>query len=112
MVNLILFVLATIGLTNILIFGKIFSPVREWLTNNAPDYVNELFACYQCMGTWAGAFCGAILLDHSIFGILMCAFAGSYISHTSALIHEWIEANSLVSLDPEEDYFGESHQDA
>jgi len=49
--NLLLFVLAAYGLTQILVYGKIFNKIR-------PSY--HFFHCSMCMGWWAGIFLWAI----------------------------------------------------
>jgi hypothetical protein len=53
--NLLLFILASYGLTQILCYGKIFDKWR-------PKYGKwgELFSCSMCMGFWVGLFLGGI----------------------------------------------------
>ena len=58
--NLILFACAAIGLTNIMVHGKIMevTGIRCWLQKHmSPDWF-QLFECYVCSGFWAGLFCG------------------------------------------------------
>lgn len=75
-----LFVLASVGLTAILVDGKIFSSFREKLihradflrsrrerlnlqpTFNFTEYFEGILTCYQCCGFWSGLFCGLFLL--------------------------------------------------
>ncbi|MDR1493515.1 MAG: DUF1360 domain-containing protein [Planctomycetaceae bacterium] len=74
-----IFCMAAVGLTAILVDGKIFQPLRERLEKNVRDYeerwnVNfkdlkpprtwsgfffSIITCYQCCGFWSGLFCGA-----------------------------------------------------
>ncbi len=98
MINLLLFIMATIGLTNILIYGSIFNGLREWIKKRVSKKVREGMECYQCMGTWVGAFCGYVMITHEIGGVFMCAFAGSFAAMLAAKIVEYLEANSMVSL--------------
>ena len=49
--DLIYFVLASHGLTQILAYGKIFDTIRP-----VKGKMGELFACSMCLGTWVGAF--------------------------------------------------------
>lgn len=106
MTNLILFVLATIGLTNILIYGSILDGLRAKIFEILPEKVSKVLTCYQCTGFWSGLFCGFTLLTHNFFGVLMCGFAGSFVSHLAAIVVEYLEANSMVNLPPETSRFG------
>ncbi len=59
--DLIFFILAAYGLTQILVYGSIFNkirPAKDWLMG-----FGELFHCPMCMGFWVGAF---------LFGINAC----------------------------------------
>jgi hypothetical protein len=52
--DLLYFVLAAYGLTQILVYGSIFNkirPPRQWLLG-----FGKLFHCPMCMGFWVGAF--------------------------------------------------------
>tara|TARA_R100001509_G_C4846635_1_gene208513 strand:- start:410 stop:718 length:309 start_codon:yes stop_codon:yes gene_type:complete len=49
--QLLIFVLASYGLTLILLYGSIFNSVRP-----TKGKVGELFKCPLCMGFWTGAF--------------------------------------------------------
>ena len=52
--DLLYFVLASYGLTFILVYGKIFEDIRP-----EKDYTkkwNTLFHCPLCVGFWVGAF--------------------------------------------------------
>ena len=100
MTNLIMFVLGTIGLTNILIYGSILDDVRQWVFEHIPTKVSNVLTCYQCTGFWSGLFIGYILLTHNILATLVCGFAGSFVSHFAAVLVEYLEANSMVALPP------------
>lgn len=85
---LILFLLATIGLTNILVHGvildeiKIFkSSIREWL--HSIKFIEKVLSCYECTGAWAGLGTGVITLLSDKFPwlkLLLFVFAGSVVS--------------------------------
>jgi len=49
--SLIIFILAAYGLTQILVFGSIFDPVRP-----TQGFFGELFQCSMCVGFWVGVF--------------------------------------------------------
>ena len=74
--ELIYFVLAAYGLTQILVFGSIFNKVRppkEYLYG-----LGKLFHCPMCMGFWSGVF---------LFGIN---------GHTELFTFEYKVANALI----------------
>ncbi len=94
----VMFALATIGLTNIMIYGKILEGMRDLLEAFLPPAVYEVLECYQCMGFWTGMLTGYIVLTSNILGVLACGFAGSFLSHFAALIVEYIESNMMIAL--------------
>ena len=49
--DLLYFVLAAFGLTQILVYGTIFDSIRP-----STGKLGELFRCSMCLGFWAGAF--------------------------------------------------------
>ena len=49
--NLIYFILAAYGLTQILVYGSIFNLIRP-----AKGFFGELFRCPMCLGFWVGIF--------------------------------------------------------
>ena len=49
--DLLYFVLAAYGLTQILVYGTIFNSIRP-----TTGKLGELFHCPMCLGFWAGAF--------------------------------------------------------
>jgi len=74
--ELIYFVLAAYGLTQILVFGSIFNKIRPsktWLHG-----LGKLFHCPMCMGFWSGAF---------LFGINR---------YTELFTFEYSVANALI----------------
>jgi len=75
--NLLLFVLAAYGLTQIIVYGRIFDKIR-------PPY--HLFHCSMCVGWWVGLFLWAInqytelfTFDYSIITafVLACISSGT-----------------------------------
>lgn len=81
MAELFLFVLATAGLTNIIVHGKIMDVigVRQLLKSSLPPHVFSVFECYECTGFWAGMLCGASLISSQPWICIPCGFAGSFI---------------------------------
>jgi hypothetical protein len=80
MVDFVLFALASIGMTLILVRGTLFQPFRDFLANRAErirlyreqkgvrsgftltEFLLRLISCAQCMGFWCGLFCGVFLI--------------------------------------------------
>jgi hypothetical protein len=80
----LLWLLGTIGLTAMLVDGKIFQPLRNKTT------LWGMLTCYQCCGFWSGLLCQ--FLTNYTFGIvLLLGFAGSYASMMAAIILNKLE---------------------
>ena len=54
--------------------------------------------CYLCSGTWAGFFMGYIWLTNDPMQIFACGCAGGFISNLAAMVLNWVEASTIVSL--------------
>lgn len=91
MVNFLLFCMATIGLTCIILESNIFAPIRNILSHILPTKVYEVFECHQCMGTWAGFLIGYFLISHSFIVVLICGFAGSFLAKFYEIIHACLD---------------------
>jgi len=83
----VLFALATIGLTNILVHGRILDvikigsmSVREWL--NTISFIQEVLECYECTGFWAGLLVGTFFWWPHWWLFPLYAFAGSVLAQT------------------------------
>ena len=121
MTELILFLFSVIGLSHIVIDSKIFAPVRDWfaepkvvdwmkypwmipwylvrwIKNNLLSKINEAIRCYLCFSVWAGWFLGLFLFD--TWGkIFAGGFAASFLSNFAAMLMNYIEARTIVSLE-------------
>jgi hypothetical protein len=82
--DLIYFILSAYGLTQILVFGKIFNKIR-------PSY--HFFYCPMCVGWWVGIFLWAInqytelfTFDYSITTAFLLACIGSGTSYVLNMI--------------------------
>lgn len=114
MVNLIIFCLAIIGLTNILVDpATIAQPLRKKIESLSKsklmfnsqvfwEWMDKLLSCYQCAGFWSGIFCGIILISYNPFVALACGFAGSFIATWGAVYLNYLEARSIVAELPDE----------
>jgi hypothetical protein len=115
MVNLILFILSSIGLCHILVDSALFAPVRDWIKDKNIKqpwcFIDKIFSCYQCMGCWGGWFCGFFLLTYWPLNIIdyftnfavvfMAGFAGSFLSSFAANYLVYLSARSVVELPTE-----------
>lgn len=52
--NTLLFILLSYGITNILLFGSIFSGWRNFWLKHSPTFFGKLFTCPMCLSTWVG----------------------------------------------------------
>lgn len=77
--NFLIFCLSTIGLTNILVHGKILDNIglRPFLKKNLYSGIFELFECYECTGFWSGMIMGAVLISQNPATFIPCGFVGS-----------------------------------
>lgn len=96
---LILFLLATIGMTHIVVHGSIFEGVRNWLEKKLPSKIYEVFTCYQCSGTWCGFICGAMLVSLNPFVVFCCGCAGSFVAALANQVMEYIETKTVIDIE-------------
>ena len=56
MTNLFIFILASYGISNILVYSSIFEGLRKTLEKlgTGPRSLHKLFNCMMCMPTWVG----------------------------------------------------------
>lgn len=54
MMNLLLFILVSYGVTSILVHGSIFSSLRMFVFRRFRQPWNSFFMCPLCVGFWAG----------------------------------------------------------
>lgn len=118
MTDLLLFVLATIGMTKIIVDGKIAQPFREWVRKENPTFktpkliakltkieeihLMDITTCVQCCGFWSGIFCGLMILLPwwLIFNkLFLYACASSYICMLGSVIVDYY--NALLYMEEE-----------
>jgi len=95
--ELIYFILAAYGLTQILIYGSIFNnirPSKEWLKG-----LGNLFHCPMCMGFWSGVFLFCINRHTELFTfeykLINALILGCLTSGTSYLLSVLINDHGL-----------------
>jgi len=92
-----LFVLASIGMTDLIVESKIFSPIRWVFKKILPTPLYEVFECHQCMGTWCGLVCAAMLWGWG-WTLLLGACAGSFVGSLYFLISEVLESKIVYTF--------------
>lgn len=93
----VLFVLASIGMTHIIIDGSIFQPFRNWIKQNLPEKISKLFECYMCCGFWCGMIIGFGIVSQNPIEVFACGCAGSILSQTTAILLNLFEA-AIIKL--------------
>jgi len=92
--DLVYFILSSFGLTQILVYGKIFDFARP-----KKGKLGELFHCPMCMGFWVGAFLFGIndLTELFTFGynIINLLLLGCLSSGTSYILSVIISDNGV-----------------
>ena len=91
--QLVTYILASYGLTLILLYGSIFNSIRP-----KEGKLGELFKCPLCMGFWSG-----------VFILLISAWSGLFnyeINLASLLTMGWLSAGTSYFLDMIVDDFG------
>lgn len=53
--ELIIWILAAYGMSQILVFGSIFDTPRDWITKHS-KFFGDLLGCMMCTSTWVGFF--------------------------------------------------------
>ncbi len=91
---MILFILAVIGLTHIMVDSEIMEPVEEWAKDWMPFYMHHaIFNCYQCSGFWCGLSLSP-LVSWNPFVMLACGYAGSFIADFSETLFRYMETKN------------------
>jgi len=98
MESIILFALASIGFTAIMVESIILQSFREFLKARIHHNIYKVFECFQCMGFWTGLACGYVLISQNPPVVLMCGFTGSFLSTLSATYLNYLDARSIVDM--------------
>ncbi len=92
MTQFLFFLLSTIGMSNIIVHGKILDVlnirsktkqlfdwlvVRGYISEKRRDLMAEGARCYECTGFWCGLFLSIALLSFKPWVFIPAAFAGS-----------------------------------
>jgi hypothetical protein len=87
-----LFLLAVIGMTRIIINGRIMDTVDAFAEAHLPRLLYYgIFECYQCCGFWCGVILGLALFGTNPWIVLAAGCAGSYVADFSETINQYCE---------------------
>jgi len=102
MVNLLLFLIGSVGITFIIVEGGVFLPFRDWVAGRQRlEWLSSLINCHQCCGFWIGFISGAFLIScHPAF-LILCGGATSFLSVWAASYIGYLEMLITVDLDEE-----------
>ena len=91
--ELIWFVLSAFGLTQIIVYGKIFEPIRP--AKDLNKMWTLLFHCTMCMGFWVGVFLFSIngftelfSFDYNVINALICGWLSSGTSYILSVLFD------------------------
>ena len=101
-VDFVLFSLASIGMSHIIVDGSIFEGFRSKIKDLSEKYkvkhLGTIFECYMCSGTWCGFLMGYIWISNDFLKIFACGCAGGFISNLAAIFINYLESLTIVNL--------------
>ena len=107
MVNLILFIVSTIGMTHIIVDGSILERFRiffkEYSKKLYVPTLGSIVDCYLCSGTWCGFLMGYIWISKDPLEVFACGCAGGFLANFAATVSNWIESATIMNFPNEND---------
>lgn len=104
--NLILFILSTIGMTHVIVDGSIFegfrSLVKSFTKKIKLEKLGSVVDCYLCAGTWCGFFMGYVWITKQPLEVFACGCAGGFLANLGASLVNLIEAKTIVNFSEDE----------
>lgn len=107
--NFLIFCLATIGATNIIVHGTIFNYPRDLINKYGHSFIQKIISCYECCGFWVGLLFSFLFLYPSelrsmFFWPLITlpiagAFVGSLLSNFIAVFMNFLESIAVYFMD-------------
>jgi hypothetical protein len=103
--NVIVFIFASIGMSHIIVDGKIAQSFRDYVQKVLSEFWAGMFTCYQCSGMYTGLFCGyftivqplQVNLILAIILTFICGCAGSFLSAWASIYLNVLEAKMVVN---------------
>jgi len=101
-ISLFLFVFSTVGMCHIIVDGTILQWFRDLVKSFSQKVgypkIGSIVDCYLCAGTWTGFLMGYVWLTENPLQIFACGCAGGFLSNLAAVILNYLEAATIVSL--------------
>ena len=91
MSNVAIFILASWGLTHLMVSGKILEGIRNWLIIRS-TFFEGLLTCYQCSGFWSGLVLSTYWTFEP-FHMLLMAFISSGSASFINSIYVWLNTS-------------------
>ena len=91
-VNLLLFILIGIGITNIVVNASILDSVRDYITNGS-EFLKGLLGCMLCSGFWVG---GMLSIGYEDIGIIAGGAVISLMSYAFGTVMDYVQAGTDV----------------
>lgn len=95
MVNFWLFVLASIGLTHLVVDGFIFQKPKEWLKEKGWEKLYYMTNCHQCIGFYLSMLVGLVFdpcpnCSFLLMRLLFYGCAGSFLAVLGAVLINYL----------------------
>lgn len=91
MTQLITFILATAGLTHIVVYSHLFEGFREWFNTEDLQWLYRLFTCPKCAGWWLSMPIYFIIYPAEMsLQFLAFNFIGSLASYVASILIDWL----------------------
>jgi hypothetical protein len=89
--NLLIFILASYGMTMIIVYSKIFEGLRKKINSYNNELINYMLKCCMCMGFWVGIFNWFLINIKINFFVAGCISAG-----TSYLLSRLVDDDGIL----------------
>lgn len=82
MIDLIIFLLASFGLMNAIVYESVFYKVRQWIDKTFKySILNKIIKCGTCTSFYTGMLCSFLLpMDYNLINIIVCGLISSAIN--------------------------------
>lgn len=106
-IHLFMFVISTVGMAHIIVDSTIMEFFRDFVkyltVKIGLPKLGGVVDCYLCCGVWCGFFMGYVWLTANILQVFACGCAGGFLSNVAAVLLNWVEAATIVSLPKDSD---------
>ena len=89
--NIVVFILASWGLTHLVVSGKILEGFRNWFIIRS-SFMEKMLTCYQCTGFWSGLIISFYFTNSPFHILLMGIISSGCVSFINS-IYVWINTS-------------------